>query len=43
MKVGHAVSLAPIRYVAQAARFVSLPIGFGFYERCTDFEIGCFL
>jgi hypothetical protein len=36
-------SLVAICYVAQAARFVSLPKGFGFYRDCTDLEIGRFL
>ena len=36
-------SLVAIRYVAQAARSVSLPISFGSYKYCTDLEIGCFL
>ena len=44
-------SLAPVRYVAQAARVVCvtylveyfLSTGFSFYERRTDLEVGCFL
>jgi hypothetical protein len=36
-------SLAPIRYVAKAAHFVSLPAGFGLYEFCSKLEVGCFL
>jgi hypothetical protein len=39
----HAVSLVAVRYVAQAARSVSLPKVFGFYKDCTDLEIGRFL
>jgi hypothetical protein len=36
-------SLVAVRYVAQAARSVSLPIGYVFYKHRTDLEIGCFL
>jgi hypothetical protein len=36
-------SLVAVRYVAQAARSVSLPKGFGFYKDCTNLEIGRFL